>query len=97
MKTKAIDAIKVTLLGALLSVAAGVEAGCIGTVIEGRCFGDSVQWDTHPDGWETPEAPSGFMWDKRNTPWQSKGWVSPETGVDPHDPNWHGGAATTPW
>ena len=65
-------------------------AGCIGPVIMGECKGQSVQWDTHPQGpSNTPPPGPGFYYDKRgtNAEQENPGTINPFTGRDAHDAN----------
>lgn len=63
-----------------------VFAGCIGPIIMGECKGQSVPFDTHPQGpSQTP--PPGFYYDKRGTSEERKnpGAINPFTGRDAND------------
>ena len=72
---------------ALLATSVDIQAGCIGPVIMGKCEGEVVEWDTHPNGFK--QAPTAFPHDRRGTPQDQRGWVDPDTGIDAHDARWH--------
>ena len=76
-----------------LTLSQPVTAGCIGTVIMGKCHGTEVTWDTHePDFAVEDHAPPGWYWDKRSVPMHKTQpfAVDPFTGRDAHDPVWIG-------
>jgi hypothetical protein len=74
----------------LLVTSANAEAGCIGPVIDGKCHGREVQWDTGEQDYEQqgPVAPELHQ-DKRDTNIrrQHPAEIDP-FGRDPQDSEW---------
>lgn len=77
------------LVGAL-SIPTAVQAGCIGAIVNGRCMGKQVPWDTHMPKQQHPDPPPGWYWDYRGTDeYQRRPQdFDPFTGRDPHDSQW---------
>lgn len=75
---------------ALLLSAGAAHAGCVGAVVNGKCYGNDVQWDTHEPGKQHPDPPGEFYWDWRGTNEQQRHpeTINPNTGRDPNDSHW---------